>query len=89
MGLGAAWGGGNLYPIPPTNSDVKFPPTVSGRKLRSRERSDYLQVTQEVRSMHSFNTYFEHSPWAKSSARPWRFNGERKEHSCQCNLLKA
>lgn len=96
-GLGALGEAGNLNPVPPTHPGVKFPPTVFRvRKLRSRERSDYLQVTQEVRGVHSFNTYFEHSLWAGSSVGRGGVGGkrilvvsEREEHSCQREPLKA
>lgn len=50
---------------------MKFPPTVPReRKLRSREKSEYLQVTQEVRGMHSFKAYFDHSLWAGAALGP-------------------
>lgn len=58
-GLGVAWEGGNLNPVSSTYSGVEFPPTVfQVEKLRSRETSDYLQVTQNIGGMHSFNVYF-------------------------------
>ena len=56
----------NLNPVPPTHSGMKIPQIVFRvRKLRSSEKSDYLQVTQEVRGM--YQHFFEHSLWARSS----------------------
>lgn len=58
-GLGVAWEGSNLNPAPSTHSGVEFPTTVfQVEKLRSRETSDYLQVTQNVGGVHAFNIYF-------------------------------